>query len=223
MSTSNDGGRTASEVIAFLSANPDFLGEPRELLTAANLTPTHRPDAAPTASLTTRQLVELRERNRELERELASYRENARANDARFARVREFSLALATTRQVADLSAAIATHLRDAFDLADVVVFTATPVEFSNWRPFDAALFDELNIAVSNEHTLWTLRGEEYERLFGRAIVEPGSIAVAPFDSATGALVLGSRDAHRFSQHQHTVFLDFTVARIVHTMARLAG
>ncbi len=150
-------------------------------------------------------------------------RENARANDERFARVRAFSLALATTRKIDELSAAIATHLGDAFDLDDVVVFTTTRVEYSNWRRFDPALFESLNIARTNERTLWTLRPEEYERLFNRAIVNPGSVAVAPFDSATGVLALGSSDAHRFSQQQDTVFLDFTVALIEQTMARLAN
>ena len=217
MTTSNDGGRTVSEVIAFLSANPDFLGEHPELLSSTN-----QKDPGPAASLTTRQLVELRERNRDLERELAIYRENARANDERFARVREFSLALATTRQIDELSAAIATYLGDAFGLDDVVVFTTTRVEFSNWRQFDPALFESLNITMTNEATLWTLRPEEYERLFGRTVADPCSVAVAPFDTATGALALGSSDAHRFSQQQDTVFLDFTVALIERTIARLA-
>ena len=203
----------ASNVIAFLNAHPDFLNEHPELLSSDH--------ANPSTSLTTRQLATLRERNQNLEGELRTYRENARANDIVFQRVRAFSLALAGARSAEHVNDAIASHLLGAFNLSEVVVFTATNTQWPHWRRLDPALFRELKIELDSGSTLWTLRPNEYERLFGCTITAPGSVAIAPFAAVPGALALGSRDAQRFSQQQDTVFLDFTVALIEQTISRL--
>ena len=102
----------AEDVAQYLQDNPKFFEQHVETLTQINLP---HPHGGRTISLSERQLLALREKNKELEKKLRELMVFAQENDALQNKVHEFVVALFAARDLAALQAMIPYLLRDIF------------------------------------------------------------------------------------------------------------
>ena len=102
----------AEEVAQYLQDNPLFFEEHVETLVQINLP---HPHGGRTISLGERQLLALREKNKELEKKLREMVAFAHENDALQQKVHEFVVTLFAARDLAALQEMIPHLLRDIF------------------------------------------------------------------------------------------------------------
>src|SRR4030066_2261097 len=104
----------AEEVARYLQDNPQFFEDHLETLVQL---PLPHPHGGRTISLSERQLVALREKNKELEKKLHELIEFARENDALQHKVHEFVVALFAARDLATLQEMVPHLLREIFSV----------------------------------------------------------------------------------------------------------
>ena len=195
-------------VITYLRAHPDFFSHHKALLTELNL-----PHASGRAvSLVEHQVAIMRERNVDMRRRMNELLEAARANDAIFAKTRSLTLALLDAKSLQELNEVLATYVLVDFD-ADFVCCHVRGFDHSLdhiQNHDDAFPFAHLFGGASAICT--TLRPEELEQIFPAAHHgDSGSAVLLPLQLASGdgALCIGSRDPHRFSNDMDTLFVTY--------------
>jgi uncharacterized protein YigA (DUF484 family) len=109
----------AEEVAQYLQNNPQFFEEHVETLAQLNLP---HPHGGRTISLSERQLLALREKNKELEKKLREIISFAQDNDALQHKVHEFVIALFAARDLVTLQEMIPHLLRDIFAIPHSVL-----------------------------------------------------------------------------------------------------
>src|SRR5574340_136328 len=109
----------AEDVAQYLQDNPQFFEGYTDLLTQIALP---HPHGGRTISLSERQMVALREKNKELEKKLQELIEFARENDALQHKVHEFAVALFAARDLATLQEMITHLLRELFAVPHTVL-----------------------------------------------------------------------------------------------------
>src|SRR4030065_1903117 len=116
----------AEDVAQYLQDNPQFFEGHADLLTQINLP---HPHGGRTISLSERQLVALRDKNKELEKKLHELIEFARENDALQHKVHEFVVALFAARDLATLQEMVPHLLREIFSVPHTALhlWQATP------------------------------------------------------------------------------------------------
>lgn len=197
------------DVAAWLQNNPDFYEKHAEML--AGVTIPH-PYGGRTISLSERQLLTLREKNRLLEKKLYELVENAKNNDELQEKVHGFTLALFGACNPEKLTEIAPRDLCERFDIphAALRVWEQTPpsaevMTFSDETPqpvcMHRAMYDTKD---------W----------FGEAGEHLRSFAYLPLREARrgpslGLLVLASEDEQRFYPEMGTLFLQ----RIAETVA----
>ena len=189
----------AEDVAQYLQSNPQFFEE--HLETLAQITLPH-PHGGRTISLSERQLVALREKNRELEKKLHELIEFARENDALQHKVHEFVTALFAARDLATLQEMIPHLLREIFAVPHTVL------RLWQVNPPSAevlAFADTQAQPVCLHHAAHDTAG-----WFGEAAAQLHSFAYLPLHAGSetiGLLVLASEDRQRFYPEMGTVFL----------------
>jgi len=187
------------EVAQYLQNNPQFFEENAELLTQISLP---HPHGGRTISLSERQLLALREKNKELEKKLRELTAFARDNDALQHKVHEFVVALFAARDLATLQEMIPHLLRDIFAIPhavlrlwQVVPPSAEVLAFADAQPQPVCLHH-----AAHDTAAWF--GEQAGQLHSYAYlpVHQGSETV-------GLLVLASEDKQRFYPDMGTIFL----------------
>ncbi len=215
---------TAESVARFLQAHPSFLQEHADVFATLEVPHPHQTRAI---SLGERQIVTLRDRQRELELRLNALVHNASINATTGQRLHQWSLRLLAETDAQRLPAAITLGLADIYGLQDVALRV--------WAPLRTADADPAGQAVSEDCRAFadTLKkpycgpdtGFEAARWLS---AKPASLAIialradgdvpgaaAPGAAASGAdapafglLVLASDDADRFVADMGTDFLD---------------
>src|SRR4030067_180692 len=104
----------AEEVAQYLQDNPQFFEKHVETLAQISLP---HPHGGRTISLSERQLLALREKNKELEKKLHELIEFAREKDALQHKVHEFVVALFAARDLATLQEMVPHLLREIFSV----------------------------------------------------------------------------------------------------------
>src|SRR5450756_2732011 len=107
------------DIAQYLRDNPQFFEEHVEILTQISLP---HPHGGRTISLSERQLLALREKNKELEKRLRELITFAHDNDALQHKVHEFVVALFAARDLATLQEMIPHLLRDIFAIPHAVL-----------------------------------------------------------------------------------------------------
>lgn len=189
----------ADSVADFLRDNPEFFNEHAELL--AELVLQH-PYGGRTISLSERQMLVLRERNKELEKKLHELMLLAHENDGLQNRVHQYSLALLGTHDLATLKAVALRSLREIFAVPHAVMHL--------WHdePPSAeviAFADQHSKPVCSHQAVHDTQG-----WFGEQAEHLRSFAYLPLRNdaqSIGMLVLASEDAQRFYPEMGTVFL----------------
>lgn len=189
----------AEDVAQYLQDHPQFFEGHTELLTQITLP---HPHGGRTISLSERQLVALRDKNRELEKKLHELIEFAHENDALQHKVHEFVVALFAARDLATLQEIIPHLLREIFSVphAALRLWQLTPpsaevLSFADTQQQPVCLHQ-----AAHDTAEW----------FGEIGKQLHSFAYLPLHAGSetiGMLVMASEDKQRFYPGMGTMFL----------------
>lgn len=189
----------AEEVAQYLQNNPQFFEDHVEVLSQISLP---HPYGGRTISLSERQLLALREKNRELEKKLRELMLFAQDNDALQHKVHEFIIALFAARDLATLREMVPHLLRDIFSIPHVVLRV--------WE-IDPPSAEVLTFADGQAHPVCLHHPvRDTASWFGEYAGQLHSYAYLPLHvggETAGLLVLASEDKQRFYPEMGTVFL----------------
>jgi uncharacterized protein YigA (DUF484 family) len=189
----------AEEVAQYLQDNPQFFEEHVETLVQLNLP---HPHGGRTISLSERQLLALREKNKELEKKLREMIAFAQDNEALQHKVHEFVVALFAARDLATLLEMIPHLLRDIFAIphAALHLWQTNPPSAEVLAFADAQAQPVCLHHAAHDTAAW----------FGEQAAQLHSYAYLPLHAGSetiGLLVLASEDKQRFYPEMGTVFL----------------
>lgn len=190
---------SSDDVAQYLLKNPQFFGEHADIL--AQITLPH-PHGGRTISLGERQLFDLREKNKALEKRLNELVLYARENDALQNKVHEFTTALFAARDLATLQEMIPHLLRDIFAVPHVALHLwQTQPPSQEVLAFTDAQAQPVCLHQAPHDTAgW----------FGEQAAQLHSFAFLPLHAGSasiGLLILASEDQQRFYPEMGTVFL----------------
>ncbi|OGS94055.1 MAG: phytochrome sensor protein [Gallionellales bacterium RIFCSPLOWO2_02_FULL_57_47] len=189
----------AEEVAQYLHDHPQFFEEHVETLVQINLP---HPHGGRTISLSERQLVALREKNKILEKNLREMMALAQENDALQHKVHEFVVTLFAGRDLDTLQEIIPHLLRDIF----AVPHTALRLWQTNPPSAEVLAFADAQAQpvclhhAAHDTACW----------FGENAAQLHSFAYLPLHAGSetiGLLVLASEDKQRFYPEMGTLFL----------------
>ena len=189
----------AEEVAQYLQNNPQFFEEHVETLAKINLP---HPHGGRTISLSERQMLALREKNKELEKKLREIITFAQDNDALQHKVHEFVVALFAARDLTTLQEMIPHLLRDIFAIPHAVLrlWQIAPPSAEVLAFADAQSQPVCLHHAAHDTAAW----------FGEPAAQLHSYAYLPLHAGSetvGLLVLASEDKQRFYPEMGTVFL----------------
>lgn len=189
----------AEDVARYLQENPQFFED--HVDTLAQITLAH-PHGGRTISLSERQLLALREKNRALERKLSEMIVIAQDNDALQQKVHEFIVSLFAARDLATLQEMIPRLLSDIFAVPHSVLRL--------WQNSPPSI-EVLNFADAQVHPVCVhLPAHDTSSWFGEVAEQLHSYAYLPLHAGVetiGILVLASEEKQRFYPEMGTVFL----------------
>ena len=189
----------AEDVAQYLQDHPQFFDDYAEMLAGINIP---HPYGGRTVSLSERQMLTMREKNKDLEKKMHEMLIFAQENDELQNKVHQFTLALFGAHDLMALQDIVAGSLRDIFAVPHVALHV--------WKglPPSAevlAFTDEQKQPVCTHHAVHETQG-----WFGEAGAQLRSFAYLPLRNngqSIGLMVLASEDAHRFYPEMGTVFL----------------
>src|SRR5665647_2946966 len=189
----------AEEVAQYLQDNPQFFEEHLETLVQINLP---HPHGGRTISLSERQLLALREKNKELENKLRNMIAFAQDNEALQHKVHEFVVALFAARDMVTVEEMIPHLLRDIFAIphAALHLWQTNPPSAEVLAFADAQAQPVCLHHAAHDTAAW----------FGEQAAQLHSYAYLPLHAGSetiGLLVLASEDKQRFYPEMGTVFL----------------
>ncbi|MGY3040831.1 uncharacterized protein YigA (DUF484 family) [Rhodanobacter sp. TND4EL1] len=217
-----DDATQARVVAAYLKRHPEFLSEYPEL--AAKLT-MPRPEGA-VASLAVYQLQSLRDKNAELERQLAELVTIAAENEKLMERVHALTIALLRANTMEVTVRTVIAKLSADFHTEQVrlLLFGDEPqlprTEWMQQIPEGAAALPEFaEFLHKNEPVSGRLSTEKLERLFGAEAAQIHSVAMMRLGDC-GILAIGSANPDRFQPGMGNLFLKMIGATVTAALAR---
>ncbi|WP_024298555.1 DUF484 family protein [Methylomicrobium lacus] len=201
---------TSNQVADYLRAHPAFFNDHLDLLEELSIP--HPSGVA--VSLISKQLEMLRNRNQEIEAQLASLIEIAKSNDTSFDRMHKLTLALLETSTLEEAVASLEVVLSDYFmtDFIAVRIITSKPdaaLPHLFLAPDSAELEQFLAILAADQPKCGRPTLAQAKVLFGAAALEVQSAAIIPmkFADMSGILAIGSRSNERFHYSMGSFFL----------------
>lgn len=189
----------SEDVAHYLINTPEFFEEYVETLSQITLA---HPHGGRTISLSERQLLALREKNKGLERKLHDLLAFAKENDALQHKVHEFTTSLFAARDLATLQDLIPHLLRDIFAVphATLRLWQVNPPSMEELVFTDGQTAPVCVQQAVHDTADW----------FGESAAQLNSFAYLPLHAGSvsiGLLVLASEDKQRFYPEMGTVFL----------------
>ncbi len=189
----------AADVAQFLQNNPQFFEDHADML--AEVTIPH-PYGGRTISLSERQLLTLREKNKALEKQLRDMMGIAQDNDALQNKVHQFACALFGAATLPSLAETITRKLREIFSVPHVVLHlwqiqppSAEILAFTDQQAQPVCTHLALHDTLQ-----WFGEGAAHLRSFSYLPLRVG-------EQSIGLLVLASEEAQRFYPEMGTLFL----------------
>ncbi|WP_426687568.1 DUF484 family protein [Rhodanobacter ginsengiterrae] len=217
-----DDATQARVVAAYLKRHPEFLSEYPEL--AAKLTMPRAQGAV--SSLAVYQLQSLRDKNAELERQLAELVSIAAENEQLMERVHALTVALLRANTMEVTVRTVIAKLSADFHTEQVrlLLFGDEPrLPRTDWMqqiPEGAAALPEFaEFLHKNEPVSGRLSAEKLERLFGADAAQIQSVAMMRLGDS-GILAIGSASPDRFQPGMGNLFLKMIAATITAALAR---
>lgn len=201
---------SADDVARYLQANPGFFEQNASLL--AHLFVPH-PHGGRTISLNERQMLVMRETNRQLEGKLAELIAFGEENDAISEKVHRLAVALVAAETFQAVIHLLNFHLRDDFAVPHVALRLWDKPEGIDDLPEFAAVSEELQVFAENLAGPYcgTTAGMGTASWFGEQashIRSQALIALRNGGGTIGMVALGSEDPQRFFAEMGTLYLE---------------
>ncbi len=215
----------AEEVAHYLQHNPQFFEQHADLV--ANMVVPH-PHSGRTISITERQMLALRDKNRQLEGKMGELLQFGEENDEISQKMHRLAVGMIGAQDFQAVLHTLNFHLRDDFEVPHVAVRL--------WRrPADASELPEFaDVSEALQAFAETLAqpycgsttGFEISSWFGEASLHLRSqalIAIRDGDGAIGMIALGSEDLERFYAGMGTIYLERLGEMASAALARVLG
>ena len=213
----------ADDVAQFLQANPDFFERYSELL---NHLYVPHPLGGRAISLTERQMLTLRDKNRQLEAKLAELIAFGEENDAISEKIHRLAVGLVAAETFQAVIHLLNFHLRDDFAVPHVALrLWDKPAEIEDLPEF-AAVSEELQVfaeTLSRPYCGSTAGfgtaswfGEHASHIRSQAL-----IALRNGGGTVGMIALGSEDVHRLYADMGTLYLERIGEMVSAALARV--
>ncbi|OZI62935.1 DUF484 family protein [Bordetella genomosp. 11] len=214
-----DNALSPQHVADFLRDNPDFFTSHADVFAAMQVP---HPHGMGTISLGERQILMLRERNREQEWRLNELIHNANANEGISTRLGQWCARLLAETQVDRIPGEIALGLAREFDLNEVGLRLWRLAQVPQ-TGYGEPVSDDVRTFADSLKSPYCGTDTEFEAASWLS-AKPRSLALIPLrpgaDAPTvGLLVLGSNDPERFAPDMSTTFLD-TVGKLASAALR---
>ena len=206
----------AADVALYLQNNPQFFEEHLDLLAEIILP---HPHGGRTISLSERQLLALREKNKALEKKLHDMVEFAQVNDALQHKVNQFSCSLFDQGTLPDMTSAVVGNLREIFAVPHAALHI-----WQNQPPSAEVMTfaDQNALPICSHHAVhdtlnWFGEAGSHLRSFAYLplhVPQQSGGQQSPGQPSIGLLIIASEDAQRFYPEMGTVFLQ-RIAEIV--------
>ncbi len=195
-------------IAAYLQNNPDFFNEYPELLANIRLT---SPVLRKTISLHERQIEVIREKNKNLERQIAELIRIARNNDTLSFRIQKWIYAILKAKKDIDRIPVLVSELKSIFSIpyATIRLWNINKDHDQEW--FTEDVTENIRLFAQNLMDPYCGKNNDYDAsnwLGDKNTI--ASIALIPLKTETetfGLLVLGSSDEARFRSDMATDFL----------------
>ena len=200
----------SDDVAHYLQENPQFFEEHAELM--ARLVIPH-PHGGRTISITERQMLSLREKNRQLEGKLGELLQFGEENDAISEKMHRLCVAMVASASVHGVLHTLNFHLRDDFAIPHVALRLWDRPEGVEEMPEFAEVSAELHgfAETLSQPYCGSTSGFETSSWFGdasRHIRSQALIALRRGGGTIGMLALGSEDVQRFYAGMGTLYLE---------------
>jgi uncharacterized protein YigA (DUF484 family) len=217
-----DTALSPQQVADFLKDNPDFFMAHADVF--ASLQVPH-PHGSGAISLGERQILMLRERNREQEWRLNELVHNANANEGISTRLTQWCARLLAETQIDRIPGEIALGLAREFDLNEVGLRLWRLPDLPE-NGYGESVSEDVRTFADSLKSPYCGTDTEFEAASWLS-AKPRSLALIPLrpgpDAPTvGLLVLGSNDPERFAPDMATTFLD-TVGKLASAALRRLG
>ncbi|HEY5762827.1 MAG TPA: DUF484 family protein [Rhodocyclaceae bacterium] len=214
----------ADEVARYLQSNPQFFEEYSQLISQIVIP---HPHGGRAISITERQMLALRNRNRELESKLSELIEFGEENDGISEKLHRLGMALVTAADLPVVLEALHHHLTDDFSVPQVSL-CLWDAPFAGELPVFVRIDDSL--AVLAEPLVHPYCGDiatfDPAAWFGERAAGVRSQALMSLrhgDHTIGLLALGSEDPRRFYPEMGTLYLDRLAELTAAALVRVRG
>lgn len=200
----------ADEVADFLQKNPRFFEDHAELISQIFIP---HPHGGRAISITERQMLTLREKNKDLERKLGELLDFGEANDAISEKMHRLSVAMIAAGTFQSVIHVLEYHLREDFAVPHVTLRLWNLPEGAGELPEYTAISEELKVFAETLTRPYcgATSGFETGTWFGDKAAHIRSQALIALQNAGGSigmLALGSEDSNRFYADMGTLYLE---------------
>jgi len=200
----------SDDVAQYLQANPQFFEEHAELV--SHLVIPH-PHGGRTISITERQMLSLRYKNRQLEGKMGELLQFGEENDTISEKMHRLGVAMIATATFQSVLHTLNFHLRDDFSVPHVALRLWERPENADELPEFAEVSAELQAFAEtlNQPYCGSTTGFETSSWFGDAaphIRSQALIAMRNGGGTIGLIALGSEEAKRFYAGMGTLYLE---------------
>lgn len=215
----------SEEVARYLQENPQFFEEHAELL--SHIVIPH-PHGGRTISITERQMLSLRDKNRQLEGKMGELLQFGEENDVISEKMHRLGVAVIAAGTFQSVIHTLNFHLRDDFAIPHFALRLWSRPENTSELPEFAGVSQELQTfsETLNHPYCGSTAGFETASWFGAAaphVRSQGLIALRNGGGTIGMIALGSEDPQRFYSGMGTLYLErlgemasAALARVLH-------
>ena len=215
----------SEDVAQYLLANPQFFEEHAELMSSLVIP---HPHSGRTISITERQMLSLRDKNRQLEAKLGELLQFGEENDVISEKMHRLGVAVIAAGTFQSVIHTLNFHLRDDFAIPHFALRLWSRPENTSELPEFAGVSQELQTfsETLNHPYCGSTAGFETASWFGAAaphVRSQGLIALRNGGGTIGMIALGSEDPQRFYSGMGTLYLErlgemasAALARVLH-------
>jgi uncharacterized protein YigA (DUF484 family) len=200
----------SDEVAQYLQSNPQFFEEHAELV---SLLVIPHPHGGRTISITERQMLSLRDKNRQLEAKLSELMKFGEENDSISEKMHRLGVAMVAAATFQSVLHTLNFHLRDDFSIPHVALRLWDYPEKSEELPEFTEVSEELQVFAEtlSQPYCGSTSGFETSSWFGEGskhIRSQALIAMRNGGGTIGMIALGSEDGQRFFSGMGTLYLE---------------
>jgi len=200
----------SEEVAHYLLNNPQFFEEHADLMSKVVIP---HPHGGRTISITERQMLTLRDKNKQLEAKLAELLQFGEENDTISEKMHRLGVAMIAAATFQSVLHTLNFHLRDDFAVPHVALRLWDLPSEAEELPEFAAVSEELQVFAEtlSQPYCGSTSGFETSSWFGEAsqhVRSQALIAMRNGGGTIGMIALGSEDAQRFYAGMGTLYLE---------------